>query len=240
MVCTKKRAYWPFLSFLLSCLLTSIAGSVAHATEPAFGIDVSHYQGAIDWDVVSKQGVDFVYVKATEGTTYTDPKFKYNWSSLAKLPIAKGAYHYLRADQDPLAQAQHFIEVLDGLPKPDLPPAVDVEVLQGVTPRELKDHVQVWVEAVEAKYSVKPVIYIVTGFVKHFKIEGILAQYPLWYAKYDTEELQLPDVLDEFTWEIWQYGQGRIKGISTDVDFNRFNGGTKALAHFLNSGKTND
>ena len=70
---------------------------------------------------------------------------------------------------------------------------------------------------------------------KHFKVEGTLTQYPLWYAKYDTEKLQLPGVLDEFTWEIWQRGQGRIKGISTDVDLNYFNGSEKALNHFLNS-----
>ena len=181
--------------------------------------------------------MDFVYVKASEGTTYIDPKFKDNWASLTRLSINKGAYHFLKADEDPLAQAHHFISVLEGLPDSDLPPAVDVEVGQGVSPSKLKQNVELWVRAVEAKFSVKPVIYTVTAFIKHFKVEGQLTQYPLWYAKYDTEELRLPDVLDEFTWEIWQYGQGPIKGISTEVDFNRFSGDMEAFKRFLISGK---
>ena len=220
----------------------ALAISPAKATDPAsteiHGIDVSHHQGEIDWHGVDRNLIQFVYVKATEGTGFRDPQLEKNWQALHDLGIPKGAYHYFHADKDPVEQARYYIETFRDLPGHDLPPAIDVEVLKGEDPVVVGNRLKVWLDEVGNEFGTAPVIYTVTGFVEEFKSRDPgpghpVYLHPIWYAKYDTERIQLPDVLDGFTLRIWQYGQGEIDGITGVVDFNTFHGSQAEFEAFL-------
>ena len=93
---------------------------------PVRGVDVSHYQGEIDWNVLGQQDIDFAYIKATEGSSHVDEKFSQNWSESALSGLAVGAYHFFSFDSSGKDQLAHFIQCLPGR-EGMLPPAVDVE-----------------------------------------------------------------------------------------------------------------
>jgi lysozyme len=217
----------------LVCGLTPVSGFTTDTD--ILGIDVSHHQGDVDWHSVHRHGVEFVYLKATEGRGYVDPRYQSHREALAELPVRVGAYHYFHADHDPEKQAQNFIRVIKGGPALDLPPAVDVEEAFGRSADELIDKLLTWITLVEAELGATPIIYTVTGFADRGDQDKAgnkgrdLSHYPLWYAKYDTDRLKLPPVLGHFQWHIWQFGQGTVPGIETIVDLNTLN--CEALAH---------
>ena len=220
---------------LLICGLTPASGLTSDTD--ILGIDVSHHQGAVDWNSVHGHGVEFVYLKATEGRGYVDPWYQSHREALEALPLQVGAYHYFHADHDPEKQARNFIRVVKSGPALDLPPAVDVEEAFGRSAEELVDKLLNWITLVETELGATPIIYTVTGFADRGdqaqdttrdKARG-LSRYPLWYAKYDTDWLKLPPVLGHFQWHIWQFGQGTVPGIDTIVDLNTLN--CEALDH---------
>lgn len=95
-------------------------------TYPITGVDVSHYQGTIDWNILNDQGIRFAYIKATEGSSYIDERFFENWEQSRNSNIIAGAYHFFSFDSSGEDQAKHFIDIVekyDGM----LPPAIDVE-----------------------------------------------------------------------------------------------------------------
>ncbi|MBL0015595.1 MAG: hypothetical protein IPP17_03940 [Bacteroidetes bacterium] len=96
------------------------------------GIDVSRYQGKIEWAKVKQAGIRFAFIKATEGTDYVDPYFAVNWDEAKDKGIARGAYHFFRPAQDGKAQAEHFLKQVKWT-KGDLPPVLDLEVTDEVT-----------------------------------------------------------------------------------------------------------
>src|SRR5689334_1580650 len=87
------------------------------------GIDVSHYQGVIDWNQVAEAGTAFVFIKATEGTSYVDPQFQDNWSGAKAAGLLRGAYHFFQPGEDPQQQAEYFLSVVQTVPG-DLPPVL--------------------------------------------------------------------------------------------------------------------
>lgn len=93
---------------------------------PVSGIDLSHYQGEVDWPVLAQQNIMFAYIKATEGSSHTDARFAYNWEESGKTDLAAGAYHFFSFDSSGDTQADHFIHTV-GNRSGMLPPAVDVE-----------------------------------------------------------------------------------------------------------------
>src|SRR5215472_10861520 len=98
------------------------------------GIDVSHYQGTIDWASVRTAGIVFAYAKATEGITYTDPLFTNNWSAMKAAGVVRGAYLFFHSNDDPTAEADHYLSVVGTIAPGDLPPMLDVEVTDSQTP----------------------------------------------------------------------------------------------------------
>ncbi|OUR97575.1 hypothetical protein A9Q81_12945 [Gammaproteobacteria bacterium 42_54_T18] len=92
------------------------------------GIDVSHYQGVINWGKVARSDISFAYVKATGGETFTDPQFHNNWNLIRTTKIYRGAYHFFFAHDDPKKQADHFLSTIGDLREQDLPPMLDVEI----------------------------------------------------------------------------------------------------------------
>lgn len=197
------------------------------------GIDVSRYQGRINWKEVSslKAGglkLEFVFIKATEGLKDVDPEFQRNWEEAKVAGMVRGAYHFFIATKSGKKQAAHFISQVRLAPG-DLPPVLDVEETYGVSRQTLLRHVKEWLQAVEAHYGVRPVVYTGAKFYENY-FSGHLEEYPLWVAHY----LQPYAPRVKRKWHFWQHCEsGRVKGIRHKVDFNVFNGDTLAFRRFL-------
>ncbi|HEV3471189.1 MAG TPA: GH25 family lysozyme, partial [Pyrinomonadaceae bacterium] len=112
------------------------------------GIDVSHYQGGVNWEAVKAAGCAFAFAKATEGAGVTDPFFHANWAGMKAAGLLRGAYHFFRPAQDAAQQAAHFLSTVQLQPG-DLPPVLDVETADGVAGADLVGGVQTWLDAVE-------------------------------------------------------------------------------------------
>jgi lysozyme len=185
------------------------------------GIDVSHFQGRVDWPAVWGAGCAFAFAKATEGAGLTDPFFAANWAGMKAAGLARGAYHFFRAGQDAAQQAAHFLSTVQ-FAAGDLPPVLDIEVNDGVTGPALVGGVQTWLDAVEAAAGVTPIIYTNTPFWDaHFNDQ--FSNYPLWIAHYGPAPQPLP--AGWTVWTFWQYSQSlHIAGVGGPADHDYFNG----------------
>lgn len=200
----------------------------------AKGIDVSHFQGAVRWDLVKNSGIHFAFAKATGGMTYTDPHFENNWNGMREAGLLRGAYHFFYADDDPHQQAQHFIQIVGKLKRNDLPPVLDVEILDGVTDSVLVARVFTWLRAVEQAFGCKPILYTDPGFAKAYLQHKALGNYPLWIADYGVAKPGIPQAWQDEDWVFWQKSQrGKVEGVDGDVDLNVFRGDPEALMVFI-------
>ncbi|GJM31475.1 MAG: hypothetical protein DHS20C18_04760 [Saprospiraceae bacterium] len=205
-----------FIFLLLSCE----SETIRKESFEMHGIDVSHYQSRINWDTVAAQEIHFAFVKASEGYYYTDSLYCDNWEHMQRVGIKRGAYHFYRPSISAEIQASNFTNMVD-LEFGDLPPVLDVEVLDGVSKIKLITGIREWLYAVEIKYSIKPILYTNLKFYNRY-LAGHFIDYPIWIARYNTREPRLACGRD---WQFWQYGnRGRLKGIEGHVDFNVFNG----------------
>ncbi|WP_151087170.1 glycoside hydrolase family 25 protein [Hymenobacter baengnokdamensis] len=188
------------------------------------GIDVSAYQGHIDWPRVAQQQVRFAFIKATEGATLRDARFARNWREARAAGILSGAYHYFQPNRDGGEQADLFIDTVPLRPG-DLPPVLDVEAPRFHDVAELRSEIRQWLEAVEAHYKVKPILYSNYAFYRRY-LAGHFDDYPLWLAHYEVERPALPSE----RWIIWQHSdEAYVPGIRGTVDFNVFQGSYAAL-----------
>lgn len=188
------------------------------------GIDVSYYQGKIDWQKVSAMNDDgvkitFAFIKATEGILNVDPYFQRNWREAPKSGIKVGAYHFFRPRKSGLWQANFFLQTVS-MEKGDLPPVVDVESLDGVSPEKMRKELNAFVIRVEERTNVKPIIYTGLKFYQSY-LAQYYQDYPFWVAHYHQAKLKLNDK----AWKFWQHSdKASINGIHHVVDFNAFNG----------------
>ena len=183
------------------------------------GVDVSSYQGDINWNVLAKQGISFAFIKATEGSDDVDAKFKRNWQLAKKAGMPRGAYHFFNAYRSGKEQAANFIETVN-LSAGDLPPVLDVELSGGIAKELLQQRVSEWLAVVEAHYKIKPIIYTGANFYTNFLGEKF-DLYPLWVAHYLVKDK--PRI--NRNWTFWQHNEaGHVNGIDAFVDFNVFNG----------------
>lgn len=193
------------------------------------GIDVSHYQGKIDWSSVEKN-VDFIYLKATEGITYIDPRFHRNSEFVRNISIPSGSYHFFEPNDDGEKQAAAFlrhIKVHDFM----LPPVLDIEISKGVEKSLIRKRAKEWLDAVEKALGCQPIIYSYTDFYEAHLEGEEFDKYQLWLADYNTTA-KLPDTVDK--WVFWQYtAKGKMEGISHSVDQNRFDGTKSQLSSLL-------
>lgn len=184
------------------------------------GIDVSHYQGIIDWSSVAKAGMAFAFIKATDGTSaHPDPQFQTNWSGSHAAGLLRGAYHFYRPGEDPRQQAMSFLKAVQ--PKPgDLPPVLDIET--SGEPREIIEGIQTWLTGVELGAGKRPILYTNPSFWAGLKTSGF-GGYPLWIAHYGVAAPKIPEGWR--TWTFWQFSESRsIQGIKGHVDFDVFQG----------------
>lgn len=201
---------------------------------PLPGIDVSHWQGAIDWSAVRADGVEFAFVKATEGGDYTDPRFAANWAGARQAGVVRGAYHFYRPQTDAMAQAAHFLRTVTLAPG-DLPPVLDVEVTDGRSADAIGAGVRTWLQEVERVTGRRPILYTRASFWTAQMGSG-LGGYPLWVAHYGVASPRIPAGWSG--WTFWQHSDaGRVDGISGGVDLNWFNGGRAELEAFVFGGE---
>lgn len=197
------------------------------------GIDVSYYQGKINWQKVKAMEEDgvkvsFAFIKATEGLLLVDPYFQRNWREAPKAGIKVGAYHFFRPQRSGLWQANFFLQTAK-FEVGDLPPVVDVESLDGISPEKMRTELNAFVIRVEEKTKVKPIIYSGLKFYQD-NLQGFYDEYPLWVAHYYQPKLKLNDK----AWKFWQHSdKARINGINHVVDFNAFNGDSLAFSKML-------
>lgn len=197
------------------------------------GIDVSKYQEKIDWKEVKAMQVKqlqlgFAFIKATEGLQNNDPHFKRNWENAKEAGVIRGAYHFFIASKDGKKQAENFISNVK-TSSGDLPPVLDVEQLNGTSILQLKTEAKKWLQAVENKYGVKPIIYTNVDFYNRY-LGNEFDQYPLWVAHYYQPEK--PRINRE--WSFWQHSDdGLVNGIRSKVDFNVFKGDSSDFIDLL-------
>jgi lysozyme len=184
------------------------------------GIDVARYQHTIQWNILKIAGVDFAFIKSTEGISLVDSFFQYNWEQAKVNGIRRGAYHFFNAEKDPVIQAIHFI-VNTPMDANDLPPVLDVETLRGCSPAKMRAGVRVWLKTVEKAYGKRPLIYTNVTFYEKY-LAGYFENYPLWIADYRGDKAEYQKYKQ---WKFWQHtDQGYVDGIPAQVDINVFNG----------------
>lgn len=196
-------------------------------TMPIQGIDVSYYQGDIDWNKVQDAGVRFAFIKATEGGDYVDSKFLDNWYAAKKAGVARGAYHFIYWCRPASEQALWFM--LNVPQDPDaLPPVLDLEwnthskTCPGKVSRDLAlKKIKILLDAMEAHTGKHPIIYTDPTFFRDV-LQGEFRSYHFWLRSVAAEP---DDVYGRRSWAFWQFTTtGKVPGIDGKVDRNIYNG----------------
>lgn len=201
-----------------------IIGGIGYEGDHLHGIDVSHYQGRIDWRAVSRdKNVGYVYIKATESNYMVDDTYEYNLSEARRNGIKVGSYHFFRPGVSAAGQFAIFKRVIDKK-KQDLLPLIDVEVTSGVSIETLHARLQEFLRLVTEEYGRRPVIYTGRNFYnKYFAGYSFYKPYLFMIAMYNTTEQPYLSNGDDYV--IWQYScKGQINGIRGEVDLSRFVG----------------
>jgi lysozyme len=219
-------AFCIFVAFLFFNGLLQF-NNPSYADYPVRGVDVSSYQGNIDFDVLEKQNIKFAFIKATEGSGYVDPYFDVNFKNAIKTELRIGAYHFFSYDSSGSTQADNFISAV---PKTEnmLPPVVDVE-FYGDKEKNLPDKESAQREILalllklKAHYGVNPIIYATEKSYRLY-IAGAFDDYDIWIRNV----MMNPTLSDGRKWLFWQYSNRMLlngyKGKEKYIDMNLFNG----------------
>lgn len=193
---------------------------------PILGIDVSHFQGNVNWQKVKDANIRFVYDKATQGNHFTDPNYAENKKGAHAFGLLHGSYHFYTSDKGGKEQADLFIGVIDFGPG-DMPPMLDLEqasIKGNVDIPALQKEILIWLIEVENKLDVKPIIYTNHPFGNRYLNHADFKEYELWIAEYGVEKPKIPSVWQDKGWLIWQRSErGTIEGVIGEVDHDLFN-----------------
>ena len=212
---------------------------------PLLGIDVSHWQGKIDWKKVAADGVRYAFVKATQATGYHDPKFAVNVKGAKDAGIPVGAYHFAVATlTNAKEEAKNFLESIAKVGELDLPCVLDMETDPNkLTSSQLEDWCLDWTDEVKKATGKKPILYTGCSFIMHqldnctkLSVSGV----KLWVARY--HGINKVEPADEHLtigkyreWTMWQFDQvGKVDGISGHVDRNWLPRGERGLTALRN------
>lgn len=244
---TKKRFKFILLPLSLLVLLgivlfalvwngVIILNGFAANQYPVKGVDVSAYQGEVDWQTLSAQDISFVFIKATEGSSFVDQYFSYNYEEAKKTNLAVGAYHFFSYDSEGKTQAENFINTVtpfEGM----LPPVIDLEFYgdkeQNPPAREDIDvQLKVMLDALEEHYSQKPIIYA-TGKSYELYLAGDYEEYDIWIR----DVIAKPKLPDAREWTFWQFtNREQLAGYSGEekyIDVNVFYGSNEDFNAYL-------
>ncbi len=189
------------------------------------GIDISHYQGDIDWaklrgGTVTGCPLRFVMIKATEGSSKIDDKFHDNFREALEHGFIRGAYHFWSIKSSATVQADFFIDNI-ALERGDLPPVLDIESKPAAQATEdFQADVLTWLTRIEQHYHAKPIIYTYRKFKEQYLSAPIFDDYPYWIAHYYVDQVDY-----DGPWKFWQHTDvGRLPGIKGYVDLDVYNG----------------
>ena len=228
-----KRAAWLGLAALAACANQERPGDLASVDEESVicagattleGIDVSYYQGSIDWGAVKRSGRAFAVARISDGS-YQDVNFAANWSGMKAAGLVRGAYEFFRPGQDALAQADNVVAKVGVLGDGDLPVTLDVEATDGQSAATIAAKIHTWMTRVTAGTGRTPIIYTGKYFWNDNVVSADFAGNPLWIAAYGPPCPDTPTAWGARPWKIWQYSSsGSVPGISGNVDLDHFNG----------------
>ncbi len=238
------RRFIKFILFVVLACVVAVAGTRGYhifmtrtgrqapdvpdsATYPVRGIDVSYYQGNINWDIIAAQGITFTFIKATEGVDYVDTCFETNWQNARMAGLYVGAYHFYRFEDSGVEQAQAFIAAV---PREEntLPPVIDIELYDTLeeTPdsRAVRENLEAMITVLTDYYGVSPILY--TGSNTYWRyVRYFSRDYAIWWNNYYYE----PYV----KWTFWQYtDSGQLEGYDgyqQCVDLDVYNGDMMAF-----------
>jgi lysozyme len=211
--------------------------ALAKAGEPAkiFGFDITSHDSDIDWNKFVEDGYYFVFIKASQGTSFVDPRFKYYWEAAGRAGLIRGAYHFFTSTDGKL-QASNFLTALKSvvLGPCDIGAALDFETPIGeqqMTAAERVKHAVLWLQDVQTATGKPPILYS-GSYLKDLGDPPELAAYPLWLASYSTNP-RLPPNHTRYTF--WQFSDGKTgprfgrPSYSIPIDMNVFNGSSSEL-----------
>ena len=218
--------------------LDALSSDLPRPTDyPIHGIDVSKFQGDIDWNAVANSGVKFAWIKATEGGDNADARFQANWTGAKAAGVPHGAYHFVYWCRPPLEEMANF-EQNAPVENDALPPVLDVEATptsktchRHLTQEDAIAEMKVMLEEMERHYGKRPVIYTTVDFYQAILADGAFMDYPIWVrsTKYQPSVKYGPR-----PWHFWQYqSDGSIAGIQVHVDRDAFFGTEKQWEAFL-------
>jgi lysozyme len=191
------------------------------------GMDVSHWQAVIDWKKAKSAGIDFAFIKATQGADIVDARFIENWSNSQIEGVPRGAYHFYDPRIDPIAQAKHFLRVVPR--SGEMPHVLDAEALKTTVPTRIPanyaDNLRIFLEITEQTTGVRPIIYTAWSFWTTNCLNATWArQYPLWIANYNYAAPMCPIPWGGDGWTFWQFtdrGPGLTYGVqSKQIDLD--------------------
>lgn len=201
------------------------------------GVDVSRWQGEIDWAALRQHGANFVYIKATDGGDHLDPMFRKNWRDAKAAGLKRGAYHFFYWCRVASQQADWFIR---NVPKdPDaLPPVIDVEwngdssCKRRPSRKQVLEKMQVFMDKLERHYGKRPVIYTAPDFYAD-NLKGAFTDYPFWLRAVAQHPSK---VYPGRQWVFWQYsGSGLSQGVNGKIDLNVFHGNENEWHRWLSN-----
>ena len=194
---------------------------------PIHGIDVSKYQGEINWGEAGQNGVSFAFIKATEGGDHLDENFSQNWAAAGRAGVLRGAYHFYYFCRTAREQANWFIRNVP-LDEKALPPVLDMEwnntsrtCRLHPSPAKVRSEMRVYLTRVTGHYGKRPVIYVTPNFYRENQLWRIKG-YDFWLRTVAGHPME---IYPGRTWTFWQYSStGQVPGIEGNVDINAFAG----------------
>ncbi|MGP3966267.1 lysozyme [Streptomyces sp. 6N223] len=209
------------------------------------GIDISHWQGSINWTSVRNAGIQFAWMKATEGTSYKDPSFNTNYPAAHGAGVIRGAYHFARPDVSSGATQADYFASNGGAWSADnltLPGVLDIEAnpygstCYGLSTSSMRSWIMDFYNTYKARTGRDMVIYTSPSWWNTCtgSWSGMASLSPLWVAHWTTGSPTLPGGFS--VWTVWQYtSSGSVSGISGNVDQNWFNGSRDRLLALANN-----
>lgn len=201
-------------------------GRVTPEHHSVHGVDVSRWQGEIDWATLRSQGANFAFIKATDGGDHLDPMFRKNWKGAASAGLRRGAYHFFYWCRDAASQADWFIRNVPREPGA-LPPVLDVEWnhLSNCKTRPSRtvvlEKMRVFMDRLEKHYGQRPIIYTAPDFYAD-NLKGAFPNHPFWLRSVAAHPSKRYPGRE---WVFWQYsGSGLSKGVKGQIDLNVFHG----------------
>ena len=218
----KLKCIFTIMLVFIIQMIVSVVYALPPSSETIYnGIDVSEYQGYVNYNLVRDSGIEIVYIRTSEGTNFIDPYFRENYNNAKAAGLKVGFYHYVtsRSPSEAVIEADYFASVINGT-SPDCLLAMDFEYFGGLASYEVNAISRAFLERLEEVTGKRAIVYS-DAYNAGNVFDSSLSSYPLWIAEYGVNEPEL--YRNWSSWTGFQYSDtGRISGINGYVDLDRF------------------